>query len=126
MFGPGKPVHLAGAYLGAELRIALVLSLDDGGTVAVISENVYLQYFCGLKSFQVREPFHPTVFVDIRKRMGAKAFDKCNGLIIERPIRSSQGKSDRKNENDPTAIQGQIKNRCQKYDAQSNILAKNP
>ena len=50
----------------------------------MISENVYLQYFCGLKSFQVKEPFHPTVFVDIRKRMGADRFDIWNELIIEK------------------------------------------
>ena len=60
------------------------LGLDDRGTVAMISENIYLQYFCGLKSFQTADPFHPTVFVDIRKRMGASEFDLWNTLIIEK------------------------------------------
>lgn len=60
------------------------LGLDDRGTVAMISENIYLQYFCGLKSFQTAPPFHPTVFVDIRKRMGASQFDSWNTLIIEK------------------------------------------
>jgi hypothetical protein len=60
------------------------LGLDDRGTVSMISENVYLQYFCGLSGFQTKAPFHPTVFVDIRKRMGATSFDKWNELIIER------------------------------------------
>lgn len=60
------------------------LGLDDRGTVAMISENIYLQYFCGLKSFQTALPFHPTVFVDIRKRMGASEFDSWNTLIIEK------------------------------------------
>lgn len=60
------------------------LGLDDRGTVAMISENIYLQYFCGLKSFQTATPFHPTVFVDIRKRMGASEFDSWNTLIIEK------------------------------------------
>lgn len=60
------------------------LGIDDRGTVAMISENIYLQYFCGLKSFQTQEPFHPTVFVDIRKRMGAGSFDSWNALIIEK------------------------------------------
>lgn len=60
------------------------LGLDDRGTVAMISENIYLQYFCGLPGFQTKEPFHPTVFVDIRKRMGASNFDAWNALIIER------------------------------------------
>ena len=57
------------------------LGLDDRGTVTMISENIYLQYFCGLKSFQIEEPFHPTVFVDIRKRMGSDRFDSWNELI---------------------------------------------
>lgn len=60
------------------------LGLDDRGTVAMISENIYLQYFCGLKSFQTVKPFHPTVFVEIRKRMGASEFDSWNTLIIEK------------------------------------------
>ena len=60
------------------------LGLDDRGTVSMISENIYLQYFCGLTSFQVETPFHPTVFVDIRKRMGATSFDKWNEKIIEK------------------------------------------
>ena len=60
------------------------LGLDDRGTVTMISENIYLQYFCGLRSFQTQEPFHPTVFVDIRKRMGASEFDHWNTLIIAR------------------------------------------
>ena len=60
------------------------LGLDDRGTVAMISENIYLQYFCGLSSFQTKEPFHPTVFVDIRKRIGAREFDAWNTQIIEK------------------------------------------
>ena len=60
------------------------LGLDDRGTVAMISENIYLQYFCGLSSFQSQIPFHPTLFVDIRKRMGATDFDSWNTLIIEK------------------------------------------
>lgn len=60
------------------------LGLDDRGTVAMIAENVYLQYFCGLPAFRTGEPFHPTVFVDIRKRMGADSFDRWNEKIIER------------------------------------------
>ena len=60
------------------------LGLDDRGTVAMISENSYLQYFCGLTSFQIQEPFHPTVFVDIRKRMGSNDFDIWNALIIKK------------------------------------------
>lgn len=75
------------------------LGLDDRGTVAMISENIYLQYFCGLISFQTKAPFHPTVFVDIRKRMGASSFDAWNTLIIEKAdeLKPQQKKSISKN-----------------------------
>jgi len=67
----------------AALIVKHKLRLDDRGTVKMISENIYLQYFCGLTSFQVEEPFHPSLFVDIRKRMGSVSFDKWNEKIIE-------------------------------------------
>ena len=60
------------------------LSIDDRGIDAMISENMYLQYFCGLLSFHTQEPSHPEVFVDIRKRMGANVFDLWNALIIKK------------------------------------------
>ena len=60
------------------------IGLNDRETVAMISENIYLQYFCGLKCFQTKPPFHPTVLVAIRKRMGAVNFDSWNTLIIEK------------------------------------------
>lgn len=60
------------------------LGLTDRETVATISENLYLQYFCGLKSFQTEPPFDPSLFVDIRKRLGADDFDAFNDAIITR------------------------------------------
>ena len=68
----------------AALIVKHSFALDDRGTVDMISENIYLQYFCGLKSFQTKKPFHPTVFVDIRKRMGAIEFDSWNEEIIKK------------------------------------------
>lgn len=74
------------------------LCLDDRGTVDMIQENIYLQYFCGLKSFRRERPFHPTVFVDIRKRMGADRFDKWNELVAAAAEGSSgkKGSADKK------------------------------
>jgi len=92
------------------------LGLDDRGSVSMISENIYLQYFCGLTSFQTKEPFHPTVFVDIRKRMGASNFDSWNALIIERADGSKPTRNknidkgnDTSNENDTTKNKGKLK-----------------
>jgi hypothetical protein len=60
------------------------LSLSDRDTVAMISENLYMQYFCGLRSMQTELPFDASLFVDIRKRMGAKRFDEFNEIVIKR------------------------------------------
>ena len=60
------------------------LSLSDRDTVAMISENMYMQYFCGLQSFQPDLPFDSSLFVDIRKRLGAKHFDEFNDIVIKR------------------------------------------
>lgn len=60
------------------------LGLSDRDTVDEIAENIYIQYFCGLASFQSGKPFDPSLFVDIRKRMGADKFDKFNDIIIQR------------------------------------------
>ena len=78
------------------------LHISDRETVAMISENIYLQYFCGLTSFQTKAAFHPTVFVDIRKRMGANSFDAWNALIIEKAedLKPNKKKNSSKNNTD--------------------------
>ena len=89
------------------------LSLDDRGTVAMISENMYLQYFCGLTSFQTQEPFHPTVFVDIRKRMGSSDFDLWNALIIKKAddLKPTKNKMIRDNDDNDGDAKGFQKNK---------------
>jgi hypothetical protein len=78
------------------------IRISDRETVAMISENIYLQYFCGLTSFQTKAAFHPTVFVDIRKRMGANSFDAWNALIIEKAedLKPNKKKNSFKNSTD--------------------------
>ena len=58
------------------------LKLSDRETVAMISENIYIQYFCGLRSFQTELPFDASLFVDIRKRMGSERFDELSLIHI--------------------------------------------
>ena len=60
------------------------LTLSDRDTVDMISENMYMQYFCGLKSMQTKLPFDASLFVDIRKRVGAESFDQFNEIVINR------------------------------------------
>jgi len=85
------------------------LGLSDRGTVDEIAENIYIQYFCGLRAFQKADPFEHTLLVDIRKRMGSEVFDGFNDRIIEaaekfKPVRKQimdRGK-DKVDKNDPT------------------------
>jgi len=67
----------------AALIIKHILKLDDRGTIEMIKENVYLQYFCGLEGFTTKAVFDPSLFVDIRKRLGSKEFEEFNRYIIE-------------------------------------------
>jgi len=60
------------------------LSLTDRDTVLMISENIYMQYFCGLESLQMKLPFDASLFVDIRKRLGSEEFDQFNDIVIKR------------------------------------------
>lgn len=68
----------------AALIVKHMLKLDDRGTVQMIQENIYLQFFCGLKGFTTKPVFDPSLFVDIRKRLGFDEFDAFNRLIIEK------------------------------------------
>ena len=68
----------------AALIIKHMLKLDDRGTIEMIQENIYLQFFCGLKGFTTKAVFDPSLFVDIRKRLGFDEFDAFNRLIIEK------------------------------------------
>ena len=94
------------------------LTLSDRDTVAMICENMYMQYFCGLRSFQTELPFDASLFVDIRKRMGSDRFDKFNEIVIYRseklkPKRQRiiKGKKDDHNQAGKTGGQGNTSSR---------------
>lgn len=83
----------------AALIVKHMLKLDDRGTVQMIQENIYLQFFCGLKGFTTKPVFDPSLFVDIRKRLGFEEFDAFNRLIIEKSeqLKPHQARIKRKN-----------------------------
>ncbi len=57
--------------------------MDDRETVAQITENMYLQYFLGFSSYNKERPFDPSLFVDIRKRLGDELINEMNERIHE-------------------------------------------
>lgn len=66
----GRPSKDARIVIGAVI-IKHKLSVSDEETVEQIRENPYLQYFIGLKGFQSKAPFAPSLLVEVRQRMGA-------------------------------------------------------
>jgi IS5 family transposase len=78
----GRPAKDARLVIGAVI-IKHKLKLSDEETVRLIQENPYLQYFCGLPGFQTEPPFAPSLFVEIRRRMGAAVFEQFHQAIID-------------------------------------------
>lgn len=67
--------------LGA-LLVKHVEGLSDEDTIQYIQENIYAQYFVGLPSFQTQPVFSPTLFVEIRKRLGKAGANALNDVIL--------------------------------------------
>ncbi|MBF0371210.1 MAG: IS5 family transposase [Magnetococcales bacterium] len=67
----------------------------DEETVLQIQENPYLQYFCGYSNFSLSQPFAPSLFVEIRKRMGEEVFDRFEEVIQARLESIQSGKQNR-------------------------------
>jgi len=63
-----------------------MLRLDDRGTIEMISENVYMQYFLGLSAYTDKPVFDPSLFVAIRKRLALESFNQMNERIINKAL----------------------------------------
>jgi hypothetical protein len=79
------------------------MNLDDRGTIEMVQENPYMQYFLGLSGFQQDSVFDPSLFVALRNRIGFEDFEAMNKLIIqcladiENPNLKRSNDSDNKN-----------------------------
>ena len=73
--GMGAPAMSVRVALGS-LIIKERLGTSDEETVEQIRENPYLQYFLGFEEYREEAPFHPTMFVHFRKRLGN---GRCQG-----------------------------------------------
>ena len=80
--GFGRPGISPRIVLGA-LIIKHLEGLDDRGVISAIQENIYMQFFVGLEGFNPHPVFDPSLFVDIRKRVGADLFDALNVDLIK-------------------------------------------
>jgi len=59
------------------------LTLTDEETIEIIRENPYIQFFLGFTQFRSSPVFSPSLFVDIRKRLGKEVFESFNELLIK-------------------------------------------
>jgi len=82
---PAKSVRIA---LGS-LIIKERLGTSDEETVAQIQENPYLQYFLGFHEYRDTRPFDPSMFVHVRKRLGADIVLAVNDRIAHRAASQS-------------------------------------
>jgi len=79
----GRPAKDGRLVIGAVI-IKHKLCLSDEETIEQIRENPYLQYFVGFTAFHKEQAFAPSLFVEIRRRMGPKVFASFEGSIIAR------------------------------------------
>ena len=96
--GKGRPCKDARLVIGA-LIIKHKLTLSDEEAIMQIQENPYLQYFVGFSGYSNSPPFAPSLFVDIRKRMGAEVFAGFEQVIlkkIDKGCGAAKGKAEKK------------------------------
>ena len=97
--GQGRPSKPARLIIGAVI-IKHRQKWTDEETVLQIQENVYLQYFCGFPSFTLQQPFAPSLFVDIRKRLGPDVFDNLETALQEKFQAIEKSKEEAKKKQD--------------------------
>lgn len=78
----GRPPLSARLVIGA-LFIKHLNNWDDRETILQIQENMYLQYFVGFASFTTETAFDPSLFVEIRKRMGETQLNAINEELVK-------------------------------------------
>lgn len=84
----GPPAMSVRVALGT-LIIKERLGASDEETVEQISENPYLQYFLGFKSFKLEPPFDPSMLVHFRKRLSMDIVCKINERINQKAAKQS-------------------------------------
>lgn len=101
----GRPALNPRILIGAVI-IKHMLNLDDRETVAQMTENMYLQYFLGYSSYIKEVPFDPSLFVDIRRRLGQELIAEMNeriyGFSMDKVSqKGKRTKKDNKDNKDP-------------------------
>lgn len=75
--------HINGRVIIGALIIKHMCHLSDEETILQVQENMYMQYFIGYSGFSNEAPFDPSLFVEIRKRLGMEQVNAINEKIFE-------------------------------------------
>jgi transposase, IS5 family len=59
-----------------------ICDLSDRETILQIQENIYMQHFIGFSGFSDEAVFDPSLFVELRKRLGADQINEINESIM--------------------------------------------
>lgn len=78
----GRPGINPRIIIGSML-IKHLCNLSDRETLEHIQENIYMQYFLGYSSFRKDVPFDPSLFVEIRERLGLEGANAMNEAIVK-------------------------------------------
>ena len=95
----GRPSIDARRIIGAML-IKHKLNLSDEETVLQIKENPYMQFFLGYEQYEAAPIFSPTLFVEIRKRLGLEKFNEMIDSIIGLAYSTQESKPGKTNKKD--------------------------
>jgi hypothetical protein len=83
---------------------------DDRGTIEMIAENPYMQYFLGFDHFSSTPVFDTSLFVHIRKRLGNESFDKMNEIIITKALNINEKDNKKPSDSDNNSAENDDKN----------------
>jgi IS5 family transposase len=79
--GKGRQTIDLRIVMGA-MYIQNMLNLTDRETIDAISENIYMQYFVGLSSFQTKPIFDHSLLSIFRHRLGKQGSSKLNEILV--------------------------------------------
>lgn len=91
--GQGRPAKNARLVIGA-IIIKHLKSLSDANVILEVQESPYLQFFLGLEEFSYKPIFASSLFVEIRRRMGADLFEEFNKEVVASLTKGSLGIKD--------------------------------
>jgi len=103
----GRPAKNARMVIGAVI-IKHKLTLSDEETVLQIQENPYLQYFIGLSRYQEEPAFAPSLFVEIRRRMGSEVFAAFEQAILTEMEKSRKKQQCDEDDQNPPSHKGKL------------------